>query len=178
MMGTPSFQFMDAMLSSREKEVLSDIVGNVKPKVAVEIGSWMGGSARIIAPHSGRLFCVDPWSSFYVSDIGELNPEEMFSLFCMNVQDYLFDRVIPCRGLSATWSRIWTIPIDFLFIDGDHSYEGVISDIRGWLPRMREGGIILGHDYSLPGVANAVDEIFDKVHIVSGTTFWTPKGGL
>lgn len=174
---SPSFRFMDAMLATREKEILHDIVANLKPAVAVEIGSWIGGSARIIAPHAGRLFCVDPWSNFYVSDTGELSPEQMFLLFCLNTQDYLFNRIIPCRGESATFAKIWTIPIDFLFIDGDHSHEGVKIDINGWMRHMKGDGVVLGHDYDLPGVAKAVDESFKEVRLIPDTTFWIFPGG-
>lgn len=52
---------------------------------------------------------------------------------------------------------------DFVFIDGDHSYEGVVADIDAWLPKVRPGGWLCGHDYRnthcpFPGVDRAVDE--------------------
>lgn len=56
--------------------------------------------------------------------------------------------------------------LDFVFIDGDHSYEGCLSDIRLWLPKIKPGGFISGHDYDhpkLPGVKKAVDEFFDDI---------------
>ena len=54
--------------------------------------------------------------------------------------------------------------LDLVFIDGAHSYENVKQDIALWLPKVRKGGILSGHDYSLehPGVLKAVDEAFDK----------------
>jgi hypothetical protein len=52
--------------------------------------------------------------------------------------------------------------IDFLFLDADHVYSRVHSDIRAWLPKIKVGGIISGHDYceAHEGVIEAVDEIF------------------
>lgn len=56
---------------------------------------------------------------------------------------------------------------DFVFIDADHSYEAVRDDIAAWLPKIRPGGLLCGHDYTppgkygtlgWPGVVQAVDE--------------------
>ena len=52
---------------------------------------------------------------------------------------------------------------DFVFIDGDHSYDGARLDIKLWLPKVKKGGWIGGHDYDHPrlqGVKRAVDEAF------------------
>lgn len=51
-------------------------------------------------------------------------------------------------------------PIDVLFIDGDHSYEGCKADIDGWYPHMKKHGVILFHDCdsTSPGVVKAVEE--------------------
>lgn len=37
--------------------------------------------------------------------------------------------------------------IDYIFIDGDHSDEGIRGDLAAWLPRMKPGGYVLLHDY-------------------------------
>ena len=50
--------------------------------------------------------------------------------------------------------------IDFLWIDGDHSYEGVKKDIYHWTPLVKKGGFICFHDYrDAPRVKKAVDEL-------------------
>lgn len=54
--------------------------------------------------------------------------------------------------------------VDAIFIDAGHSYESVYNDIKSWLPKIKNGGIISGHDYgSWPGVKLAVDDIFVKI---------------
>jgi predicted O-methyltransferase YrrM len=50
--------------------------------------------------------------------------------------------------------------IEIVFIDAAHEYEPVKEDINAWLPKVRNGGLIAGHDYLLPSVKKAVDEIF------------------
>lgn len=54
--------------------------------------------------------------------------------------------------------------LDLVFLDADHSYEGVKADIAAWLPKVKAGGWIGGHDYANTdprfrfGVTEAVDE--------------------
>jgi predicted O-methyltransferase YrrM len=53
--------------------------------------------------------------------------------------------------------------LDFVFVDADHRYEAVKDDILRWRPKLREGGVMLGHDYNppvWPGVVKAVHEIY------------------
>ena len=49
-------------------------------------------------------------------------------------------------------------------IDGDHAYERVLADIDVYLPLIRPGGVLAGHDYGdeYPGVAQAVDELLGR----------------
>jgi predicted O-methyltransferase YrrM len=65
--------------------------------------------------------------------------------------------------------------LDFVYIDADHSYDYVMTDIILWTRRVRPGGIVSGHDYILPGeyrhkfdinVKDAVDD-YTKVHNIS-----------
>lgn len=53
---------------------------------------------------------------------------------------------------------------DFVFIDAAHSYEAVRDDIADWLPKVKPGGWLGGHDYHshFQGVIRAVDEAFGK----------------
>ena len=59
------------------------------------------------------------------------------------------------------------VSLDFVFIDADHSYEGVSADIEAWRHKVKPGGLLSGHDYVYPGersprgwpeVVRAVDE--------------------
>ena len=58
--------------------------------------------------------------------------------------------------------------LDLVFVDGDHSYEAVKRDIEMWLPKIRKGGLLIGHDYcdKWLGVRKAVDEMLKKITLV------------
>lgn len=71
--------------------------------------------------------------------------------------------------------------LDFVFIDADHSYEGVRGDIRAWLPKLRGDGVLGGHDYDHEGghdfgVNEAVDEACEAfgwgLETGGGSTWW------
>ena len=83
-------------------------------------------------------------------------------------------RVNYIKGLSVQSAQIFNDGyFDLIFIDADHRYEHVKQDIESWLPKIRKGGILAGHDYLHPkegtsscGVKQAVDEIFgDEIYI-------------
>lgn len=73
-------------------------------------------------------------------------------------------RIRLIRDESVAAAR--TVPaqsLDFVFVDADHSYEGCKADIEAWLPTLRSGGWMMGHDYGhpgFPGVKQAVGEAF------------------
>ena len=48
--------------------------------------------------------------------------------------------------------------LDFVFIDGQHTYEAVCEDIDAWLSKVKPGGVLAGHDHRYPPVAKAVAE--------------------
>lgn len=70
-----------------------------------------------------------------------------------------------------------TVPddvLDFVFIDADHSYEGVQEDIRKWHPKVRAGGAVIGHDYApyWRGLVRAVHEAYGDAVELPGCKLW------
>ncbi len=66
--------------------------------------------------------------------------------------------------------------LDFLYIDANHEYPGVCEDIQLWVPKVKIGGIIAGHDFSVyhPGAVAAVSEYFDCFSIEQDSTIERP----
>lgn len=52
---------------------------------------------------------------------------------------------------------------DFVYVDGDHSYRWVLHDVTNYWSKVRPGGVLCGHDRSLPEVRRAVDEFCASV---------------
>jgi len=65
---------------------------------------------------------------------------------------------------------------DFVFIDGDHSTEGVSADIAAWLPKIKPGGILIGHDWNMKSVRDGIAAHFEdgKVFTTSDHVWYVP----
>lgn len=55
--------------------------------------------------------------------------------------------------------------LDFIFIDGDHSFEMCYKDLNLWFDKVRPGGLFSGHDFTLPGVNKALKQFRDEKNI-------------
>ena len=62
--------------------------------------------------------------------------------------------------------------LDFIFIDADHSYEQTKNDILTWSPKVKDGGMILGHDLNWHGVQIAVNELLPNFKHSGVETCW------
>ena len=62
--------------------------------------------------------------------------------------------------------------LDFVFIDADHSEEGVRNDIEAWAPKVKVGGSILGHDINWPTVKGVVENFDDKPYTTYSDNVW------
>jgi predicted O-methyltransferase YrrM len=130
--------------------------------VVVEIGSWLGKSAVVfgaaLRSNTGaRIYCIDPFdgsdrderaSQRYASKMKNLE-KGLYETFLENVARAGFARLVnPLPGMSGDVAEKWTGEIDLLFIDGDHSYEAVLSDFVGWSKFVKPGGYVCFHDVS------------------------------
>jgi hypothetical protein len=126
-----------------------------------------GGHAEHILANTDveTLYGVDPYRWLPGYD-DAMNDAENLERLCDSTRRRLAQfgsRFVLLRMTSAEAAETITEFLDFIYIDADHSYEGVKADLRHWAPKVRSGGIISGHDYghpNFPGVKNAVDEFF------------------
>jgi len=65
--------------------------------------------------------------------------------------------------------------LDFVFIDADHSTEGVRQDIEDWGPKLKETGWFFGHDIDWPTVRAAVDDLLPGYEIGPNVVWYRPK---
>lgn len=137
----------------------------------VEIGTYHGCSFSYLvieAMNSGKTFDIVgvdacPWPD--VEPTFNRNMEPLKGNFRTLFGGDSFDRAKDFEDGS----------IDFCFIDANHTYEFVSKDIAAYLPKMKKGGVIAGHDYNSqhPGVIQAVDEAFGaKVKYVKEEDTW------
>ena len=127
---------------------------------ALEIGSYLGASTAFLgfaALHrAGFVHAVDPWTN---DAMGAEGARDTFGEFRRNTEPFAHF-IVPHHGLSAdVHAREGAIACDLLFIDGDHHYPAVVTDLRAWLPSLKPGGTLVMHDIDSPDVKRAFDDI-------------------
>lgn len=140
----------------------------------VEVGSFLGKSACYLAQRikdSGKdvtLLCVDKWPTSWTSE-GGVTTDQPFENFTSNVRQCgLSNYIVPIRTSSKLASKLLCNDLSAVFIDASHVYDDVKDDIACWKPKIREGGLIAGHDFgnTYPGVAKAVKEAFKNFRVI------------
>lgn len=96
-------------------------------------------------------------------------PAQMRQRVIRQTAKYGARSVIYVEPSAAAAARVDDHSLDFVFIDGDHSVEGVTADLTAWLPKVREGGSIIGHDYNMQSVRIAVQSFFPERMISTGS---------
>ncbi len=86
------------------------------------------------------------------------------------------DRMTVLRGDSVKMAEeVKDNSLDFVFIDADHRYSAVIGDLAAWIPKVKEKGIVCGHDIHLPGVGKAVKEKVPNFRVAGMDHVWFCK---
>jgi predicted O-methyltransferase YrrM len=117
---------------------------SLNAKTIVEIGVAEGASAwevRQGMAADGDLYLIDPYP---FTRFGRLCPARLVAHRLVGTVTR--GRVTWLEEFSQPLASSWSTPIDFLFIDGDHSYEGVKGDWNGWTPHLAGNGHVALHD--------------------------------
>lgn len=144
-----------------------------KHKNIVELGSFKGRSTVVMAKSTeGMVWAIDDWKGPRETAIavnGEyvhynVDHSELFEEFQSNTSKFSNIEAIISDHARAE------VPVqpDMVFVDGDHRYEAVKRDIEKWMPRLKDGGLLCGHDRNWPGVEQAIKELLPS---------WTPGPG-
>jgi hypothetical protein len=154
-----------------------------------EIGVWNGEFSQAILDicKPKELYLIDGWGPIedpkydfdpaYTSmDEGERSYQGVLSRFKNEIES---GQVKVIKGLSGESSKLFEDNFfDWIYIDADHSYNGVLKDLTLYSPKVKNEGFILGHDYSKGasygftfGVIEAVNEFIknNKYHFLALT---------
>ena len=188
--GEPYNQFSNGNLLD-----MAWLLGRYQARDVLEIGTWTGQSAAVICycikKFGGNLTVIDTFEgngSVLEQYASKMNVYEEFK---RNMKTCGFwDMITVYKGKSDEMlDRVQNY--ELVFIDGDHRYSQVKRDIENYFPKVREGGIICGHDFdsfdydeefietdyhgtSHHGVTKAVLEAFNDVS-VAGNIWYKEK---
>jgi hypothetical protein len=155
----------------------------------VEVGTWKGKSAAFMAVeiiNSGKNIkfdCVDTWNgSIEHHDINSpfyepllLIKDGLYNQFLENINP-VKNLINPIRSTSFAASELYNDKtLNCVFIDASHEYQDVYSDIKNWMPKIKKGGILAGHDFSYGPVREALKDALGDGYIDFGEDVWIYK---
>lgn len=135
-------------------------------RVVVEIGAWYGRSAKALSLGGGTVYSVDDWagrSTERETSPADNPPDLVRAEFFRRLEpDIEAGRIVPVWAESTEAARRLARlrgKVDMLFVDGLHTYEQVAADLAAWLPLVKVGGLVCGHDWDRQDVRRAVLEV-------------------
>jgi len=151
--------FFRAIQVPGELTALSKILAEHCPERALEIGTAQGGTllllARLASPYA-KIMSIDLPGGMFGGGYGSLRRWVYRRFAHRNQRLYLLQGD---SHTEATLERVKAVlkgqPLDYLFIDGDHRYDGVKRDFEMYGPLVRKGGLIAFHDI-VEGPSDAV----------------------
>lgn len=171
-----SFAFQD-----NAETFFKSVIKELQPKLIIEIGTWIGGSAIMMADYlvenniAGEIVCVDTWlgSVEHWGEICEMKVENgrpiIYKEFLSNVVNKGYQNIITPFPIDSTNGLLYfqknNIKADLIYVDGGHDYMSVKNDLYNASNVVRIGGWIIGDDYHHPDVRRAALEVFGAQHL-------------
>ena len=115
-----------------------------------ELGVWNGEHAEVLCQYNPELslLCVDAWEDFATRSKHPC-PEAFVKVRLETehrLSKYPGARILKQFNDDAA-RDVPPGSLDFIFVDASHSYEAVLNDLETWVPKVKSGGIVSGHDY-------------------------------
>lgn len=114
-----------------------------------EIGVYKGDYSAKLAQFGGELYSIDPWKLYkdYGNSRGQKRLDTQFEIATERLKPYPNAHIIRKTSMEAL-DDFDDGSLDFVYIDGNHQFAYVAEDIYHWAIKVRQGGIISGHDYA------------------------------
>jgi len=148
---------------------LAKLFGEMGYQTGAEVGVAEGYYSRVICQNvkDVKLYCVDLWDTYYRGTAKLKNrrmQDEAYAEAVQNLKGY--NTTLIRQASMEAVSGFPDESLDFVYLDGDHSFDYIMMDLIMWSKKVRPGGIVSGHDYYRfrgAGVVDAVD-VYTKTH--------------
>ena len=161
-------------------ELLTELSESLNGSKMIEIGSYMGESTMLFASTKlfDKIYSIEPHSGFEeFNQVTNFTWEDVKKEYKLNTR--FFNNIEHIKNFSYNVVDMFDDDsIDFIYIDGRHDYESVKLDLELYLPKLKNGGIIGGHDYNKnnwPEVCRAVNEVIGEPHKIFKDSSWIYK---
>lgn len=147
------------------------LIGGIKNPVGVEIGVAEGFTTEHLLKNVEglTLYGVDPYEDYIDWDNNLVNSKKNKEETLSKVSGYKNFFLYETTSDDAV-DKFENESLDFVFVDGLHTYEQVLKDCRNYYPKLKVGGYLIGHDYTrIEGVHNAANEFSSEINLAIRT---------
>ena len=144
----------------------------------IEIGSYAGESTELFSKYFKHVTSIDPFINDYdPNDItcNYMDLDKVYNVFKNRIS--MLSNVSHIKKTSDDAIFDLNEKIDFIYIDGMHTYDQIKKDITNYLPLLNSSGFISGHDYHpvWGGIVKGVEELLGIPDNVFSDTSWIKK---
>ncbi len=143
-----------------------------KKITCIEIGTFCGGNALNTLqklPTIEKIYLIDPWEEYEDYKEKEKTTKNLLNAYqkTIKVLKKYEDKTIFIKKYSDDAFDDIKEKVDFIYIDGKHSYDFVKKDMVNYWEKLKDGGIMAGHDIDLPDVSKAFCEFVNEKDITN-----------
>ena len=155
----------------------------------VEVGAWKGCSTAFMGVeilNSGKAIKFDAIDTWEGSE-EHIDPNSSFYEPLLTVEDGLYEHFLDNIKPLGNTVNVIRMPstkaaqqyednsLNFVFIDAAHDYENVCQDIKAWLPKLKVGGLLAGHDFNHQPIKQALADTLIRGYAPYGEDVWYYK---
>lgn len=156
------------------RDQLAQLFADLNFTRGVEVGTQVGYYAETLCKANPQLHltCVDPYTAY--SGYREHKSQRRLNEFYEEAQRRLHPYHVDFLRYTSTAASVnfKNNSLDFVYIDGNHALMWVVQDLQHWVPKVRKGGIVAGHDY-----IRRVETGY-AMHVVQALYAWTDAYGV
>jgi len=177
---------------SAHSKILLPILKNIEHSIGCEVGVHAGDTAKFLLKNLGTIekyYAIDPWKIYDMYDGKKYRKpgHKKYKTMQAAMENFLTmttpykNKVVTLRMTSVDACK--NIPdghLDWIFIDANHEYEYIKENLILWTPKVKQGGLVSGHDYGnkWQGIKKAVDEFVPKDKLkIYPETIWAFTNG-
>lgn len=144
--------------------------------VGCELGVCRGHNLRFLldrAPNIKTVYAIDPWAPYddWCGHMDQSTVESWMQEAINLLKDYDSKITVLRAKSSVALNYIDDHTLDYIFIDGDHSYEATKHDLMNAFNKVKAKGLYSGHDWQLESVSRAVTEFRKENNITAELQF-------
>lgn len=178
---------VNARITRQKRSDLADMFGKLMFKRGAEIGVRTGLFSETLCTHVKsleKLYSIDPWNLVFEDPIsrdfqrkyGDDVFNRIYRQAIRRLRKYPVCEMIKKTSLEASRDFEYG-SLDFVYIDGAHTFDYVMTDIIEWSKRVKKGGIVSGDDYKLHRHGNVITPVntYVQAHGIETLNIIEPK---